>query len=609
MADETSLDIDKALTDAEAPERDDATFALFEEPAAPPPAAAPSGEGYRVLARKYRPRTFEDLIGQEAMVRTLRNAFSSGRIAHAFMLTGVRGVGKTTTARLLARALNYQTETVDAPSLDLAHEGVHCKAIIDGRHMDVLELDAASRSKVEDMRDLLDGVRYSPSEARYKVYIIDEVHMLSTASFNALLKTLEEPPPHAKFIFATTEIRKVPVTILSRCQRFDLRRVEPEVIVANLEQIAAAEGARIDPEGMLMIARAAEGSVRDAQSLLDQAIVQADEGQTVTAAQVRDMLGLADRAQTIALFELTMQGKPAEAIEAFRTLFGYGADPVQVMLDLMEHAHGAAVAKALGPDALKLPKDQAARLAAIGAGASAGTLSRLWQMLMKAHDEARRAPDPKAAVEMALIRLCHAADLPGPEEALRALKDGAPLGGTGGGGSAPRGSGGGGTAAMGFAAAAQQPMDSAPEPRAQPATQALASPQSFAEVVALIQARRDISLGLDVERYLRPINFRPGLITFEPAPGAPANLAGRLVARLKDWTGQPWMVVAEGGGGAESAWERQKREDRETRTAIEADPFVRQVMDAFPGAEILGVRNPTAPATVADDAEERDGDD
>src|SRR5580692_2007235 len=299
--------------DADPPpvERDEATADMFGAPAAPPSAA------YTIIARKYRPKTFEDLIGQEAMVRTLKNAFSSGRIAHAFMLTGVRGVGKTTTARLLARALNYKTAEIDQPSLDLVVEGLHCRGIIEGRHMDVLEVDAASRTKVDEIRELLDGVRYAPVEARYKVYIIDEVHMLSTAAFNALLKTLEEPPPHAKFIFATTEIRKVPVTILSRCQRFDLRRVEPEVIIENLQQIAAAEGAQIDPEGMLLIARAAEGSVRDAQSLLDQAIVQADDGQVVAAALVRDMLGLADRIQTIELFELTMRGRAGEALEAF----------------------------------------------------------------------------------------------------------------------------------------------------------------------------------------------------------------------------------------------------------------------------------------------------
>jgi len=590
----------------EAPEHDDQTIALFDDPAPAVQIAEPS-PAYQVLARKYRPRTFEDLIGQEAMVRTLRNAFSSGRIAHAFMLTGVRGVGKTTTARLLARALNYKTAEIDQPSLDLAVEGLHCRAIIEGRHMDVLEVDAASRTKVDEIRELLDGVRYAPTEARYKVYIIDEVHMLSTAAFNALLKTLEEPPPHAKFIFATTEIRKVPVTILSRCQRFDLRRVEPEVIIQNLEQIAAAEGARIDPEGMLLIARAAEGSVRDAQSLLDQAIVQADDGQMVGAAQVRDMLGLADRIQTIELFELAMRGRAGEALEAFRTLYGFGADPVVVMLDLLDHAHGASVAKTLGPDALKLPSDQAARLAAIGANASAGTLARVWQMLLKAHDETRRAPDPKAALEMALIRLCYIADLPGPEEALKALRDGAPVAGptpSGGGGSGGSKGGGGATARQ-----LSPQTQSAPNARAAPRAQAVPAPQSFDEVVALIDAKRDISLKLDVERFVRPIHFRPGAITFEPAPGAPANLAGRLVSRLKEWTGQPWLVAAEGGGGAESAWEKEKRQERETRREIEADPFVHAVMQAFPGTEIVGVRSLPVPTATEVIQSDEDGDD
>jgi len=590
----------------ETPERDPDTSDMFGDPvpapAAPVPAPTETGGAYQVLARKYRPRTFEDLIGQEAMVRTLRNAFASGRIAHAFMLTGVRGVGKTTTARLLARALNYTREGVDHPSLDLAVEGLHCAAIIEGRHMDVLELDAASRTKVEDMRELLDGVRYAPSEARYKVYIIDEVHMLSTSSFNALLKTLEEPPPHAKFIFATTEIRKVPVTILSRCQRFDLRRVEPPVIVANLQTIAATEGARIEPEGLTLIARAAEGSVRDAQSLLDQAIVQAHEGEVVSAAQIRDMLGLADRAQTIALFEMAMRGQAAEALQAFAALYALGADPVVVMLDLLDHAHAASVAKALGPDALGLPSDQAASLAQIGAAASAGTLSRVWQMLLKAHDEARRAPDPKAAVEMALIRLCYAADLPGPEEALKALRDGAPIGG-GEGRPAPSGGGGGGGGGMTAAARQMAPPVMA---AAQPA-----SPQSFEDVVALIEAKRDISLRLDVERFVRPISFRPGAFTFEPAPGAPANLAGRLVRALKEWTGQPWLVAAEGNGGAESAWEKEKREQRETRAEIEADSFVKSVMSTFPGTEIVGIRQIAVPevAPVAEGVETVEGPD
>jgi len=302
-------------------------------------AEAPAAS-YRVLARKYRPSNFDDLIGQEAMVRTISNAFETGRIPQAWILTGVRGVGKTTTARIVARALNYELPdgSVKGPTIAMPKLGVHCQAIMESRHIDVIEMDAASHNGVDDIRQINDAIRYAPVSARYKVYILDEVHMLSTQAFNALLKTLEEPPPHAKFIFATTEIRKVPVTILSRTQRFDLRRVEPEVIVKNLEMISEAEGARVEADGLMLIARAAEGSVRDAQSMLDQAIVQAEPGQTVTAATIRDMLGLADRAQTISLFEQIMRGEAGPAIETFRTLYGYGANPDQVMLDLLDRA-------------------------------------------------------------------------------------------------------------------------------------------------------------------------------------------------------------------------------------------------------------------------------
>jgi DNA polymerase-3 subunit gamma/tau len=580
-------------------------------PVSAPPAPTMDSAAYTVIARKYRPQTFDDLYGQEAMVRTLRNAFASGRIAHAFMLTGVRGVGKTTTARLLARALNFQTTTVDTPTLDFHEEGIHCRSIIEGRHMDVLELDAASRTGVGDIRDLLEGVRYSPVEARFKVYIIDEVHMLSTGAFNALLKTLEEPPPHAKFIFATTEIRKVPVTILSRTQRFDLRRVEPDVLVKNLEMICENEGARVEAEGLMLIARAAEGSVRDGQSMLDQAIVQADPGVTVTAASIRDMLGLADRAQTISLFEQIMRGEAGAAIETFRALYGYGANPDQVVMDLLDHTHGASVAKAIGPQALVLPREQAGRLAAVGAAVSAGTLSRIWQLTLKAYEEVRRAPDAAAAVDMALIRLAYAADLPGPEEALKRLQAGelpgaGPLGGgpAGGGG----GGGGGGVAARSATnAVARQPMPSAP-----PSPEPAAVLNTFEDLLALIDRRRDVTLKMDVERYIRPISFRQGAIEYEPGPGAPVNLAQRLVARLKEWTGERWLIAAQGGGGAESAWEKQRREQREVRAEIEQDPFVRSVMEAFPGAEIIGVRNlaPTpaiegvAPTEVDDDDEE-----
>ncbi|MBX7249479.1 MAG: DNA polymerase III subunit gamma/tau [Caulobacteraceae bacterium] len=583
-----------------APERDPNTSDIFGEPApatpaeppptlVSPPIEAPEGEAYTVLARKYRPRTFEDLIGQEAMVRTLTNAFATGRIAHAFMLTGVRGVGKTTTARLLARALNYETDAVDRPSVDLKEEGRHCRAIIEGRHMDVMELDAASRTKVDEMRELLESVRYGPVEARYKVYVIDEVHMLSTAAFNALLKTLEEPPPHAKFIFATTEIRKVPVTILSRCQRFDLRRVEPETLLLHLEKICAAENALVETEGLALIARAAEGSVRDSLSLLDQALVQADRGQIVKAEVVRDMLGLADRSQTIALFESVMGGRTAEALDQYRTLYGFGADPAQLISDLLEHCHATTIAKTLGPDATRLPNDQAQRMAAMGAAVSAGTLARSWQMLLKAYDEVRRAPDPAAAGEMAVVRLCYAADLPGPEEALKRLQAGeAPAGGPPPG--APSGGGGGGGAR-----AAVQVRPSTAEPE-------FARPQTFEDVVALIGQRRDIGLKLDVERFVRLVSFKPGMIEYEPGPNAPGDLPRRLSARLKEWTGQTWLIAAQGGGGAESLYERERREKGEERARIEADPFVLEVQRVFPGAQLIDVRSLADQTLVEPDA-------
>jgi len=582
-------------------ERDEATADIFGAPVVP----AQETAAYTVIARKYRPRAFEDLIGQEGMVRTLTNAFNLGRIAHAFMLTGVRGVGKTTTARLLARALNYESDTVHAPSIaHLATEGRHCRAIIDGRHLDVMELDAATRSKVDEMRELLDGVRYAPAQARYKVYIIDEVHMLSANAFAALLKTLEEPPPHAKFIFATTEIRKVPVTILSRCQRFDLRRVEPEVIAANLADIAAKEGIAIEAEALTLIARAAEGSVRDAQSLLDQALVQGVQGERVGAAVVRDMLGLSDRALTIEIFEKAAGGDAAGAITAFRGLYAVGADPAMTTMDLLEHCHGASVAKALGPDVLHLPSDQAARLAALGAALSAGTLSRLWQMLLKALDEVTRAPDPAAALDMVLIRLAYAADLPGPEAGLELLRSGGTIPPPGGGAARRplhQGNGGGG----GGATMAQA------QPRPSLNAQANPGPRlaSFADIAALAEARRDIALKYEIERYVRPISFRPGAVEFEPAPGAPSNLAQRLSARLKEWTGQPWLVATDSRGGAETLADQQSRDRAKARDEVLADPFVMAVMAAFPGTEIVEIRQMETPAVAEPDPEAGDDED
>ena len=594
-------------------ERDENTDDMFGAPAAAPepvaePVVAPvvakparaevetpadDGGAYQVLARKYRPRTFEDLIGQEAMVRTLTNAFATGRIAHAFMLTGVRGVGKTTTARLLARALNNETDVIDRPSLALTAHGRHDAAIMAGQHMDVMEMDAASHTGVNDIRDILESVRYAPVEARYKVYVLDEVHMLSTQAFNALLKTLEEPPPHAKFIFATTEIRKVPVTILSRCQRFDLRRVEPEILVEHLGRIADREGMKIEADALALISRAAEGSVRDGLSLLDQALVQGERGEIVKTETVRDMLGLADRTQTIALFESIMAGRTPEALESFRTLYGFGADPVQVTNDLLEHCHAASVAKMLGPNATRLPNDQAQKLAALGAAIPAATLSRTWQMLLKALDEVRRAPNPADAVEMAIVRLAYAADLPGPEEALKRLQSGEPMGG----GAGPRGGGGGGTSAQLAARPVMAP--------------ALPDPQSFEQVVALIGEKREVGLQMDVERFVKPVSFKPGAIVYESVQGAPVELARKLAARLREWTGRTWLIAANGQGGAETVIELQKKERATARAEVEANPFVQAVMLAFPGAKLGEIRTiaPTIVTPEIPDASEDDDED
>jgi len=587
-------------------ERDENTDDMFGAPSPAPAAAADTAlepaatpvetpsEAYTVLARKYRPRTFEDLIGQEAMVRTLTNAFATGRIAHAFMLTGVRGVGKTTTARLLARALNNETDVIDKPSLALTAHGRHDAAIMGGQHMDVVEMDAASHTGIDGIRDIIESVRYAPVEARYKVYVLDEVHMLSNQAFNALLKTLEEPPPHAKFIFATTEIRKVPVTILSRCQRFDLRRVEPEILSDHLGRVAEQEGMKVETDALALIARAAEGSVRDGLSLLDQALVQGERGEPVKADLVRDMLGLADRGQTIALFETVMAGRTPEALEQFRTLYGYGADPIQVVGDLLEHCHAVSVTKMLGPNATRLPGDQAQRLAALGATISAGTLSRTWSMLLKALDETRRAPIPADAVEMAIVRLAYAADLPGPEEALRKLQSGEGVGGSGG-GAAPRGGGGGGASA-------------ALSPRPAQA-QSLPDPQSFDAVVALVGQKREIALQMEIERFVRPVSFSPGRLTFEPVAGMPANLATRLASRLKDWTGRQWFVIANGEGGGETVIEINRRETAAERAAVQADPFVQSVMASFPGAVLTEIKT-LAPAVelpaIPDEVEDED---
>jgi DNA polymerase-3 subunit gamma/tau len=552
-----------------------------------------------VLARKYRPQRFEDLIGQEAMVRTLRNAFAAGRIPQAWMLTGVRGVGKTTTARILARALNFErADGSGGPTVELTDEGVHCRAIMESRHVDILEMDAASHTGIDDVKQILDGVRYAPTSARMKVYIIDEVHMLSEKAFNAFLKTLEEPPPHVKFVFATTEIRKVPVTILSRCQRFDLRRVEAGELVAHLAGICAKEGVEAEDEALATIARASEGSVRDSLSLLDQAI--AHGAGRVSAATVRDMLGLADRDAVLDLFEAVMRGDAGAAFGRLRDLYAAGADPAVVIADLAETTHLVTrlklVPQAAASDSA-LTEVERTRGAAFAGGLPMPALSRAWQILLKGLREVRDAPRPIAAAEMLIARLAYTATLPTPDEALKALAEGAsgaapapaPGGGPGGGSG---GGNGGGSSAMMMAAgrAGASPMAA---PVAAPVATARPGPRiaSLAEIVALAERERDITLKYALERDVRPVRIEPGRFEFEPAPGAAPDLAARIGKRLQDWTGERWMVSVAREGGAPTLHETGEAAKRERLVGVRAHPVVRAVLEGFPGAEIVAVHD------------------
>ncbi|HBG99483.1 MAG TPA: DNA polymerase III subunit gamma/tau [Rhodobacteraceae bacterium] len=543
---------------------------------------------YRVLARKYRPQRFSDLIGQDAMVRTLKNAFDADRIAHAFILTGVRGVGKTTTARIVAKGLNCTgTDGRGGPTTEPCDRCDACLAIAEGRHVDVLEMDAASRTGVGDIREIIEGVAYRATSARYKVYIIDEVHMLSTNAFNALLKTLEEPPEHVKFLFATTEIRKVPVTVLSRCQRFDLRRVEPEVMLAHLTEIAAREEARIAADALALIVRAAEGSVRDALSLLDQAI--AHGGSETTADQVRAMLGLADRGRMLDLFDRIMRGDAAGALAEAAGQYADGADPAALLHDLAEITHWVSLVK-VTPDAAEDPTiapDERARGLTMADGLPMRVLTRTWQMLLTALDEVARAPNPMMAAEMAIIRLTHVADLPTPGDLVKTLR------------AAPEPRDG---PAPGQAA----PPDPAPVPRAgigrhgptalalQPQTDPLARYASFEDVLALIRDRRDLKLLVEVEAGLRLAGYAPGRIAFEPAPGTAPDLASRLAARLQGWTGGRWTVSVVSTGGAATAAERRAAEAETLRTEACRHPLVAAALATFPGAEVTEIRQPPA---------------
>ncbi|HVV42200.1 MAG TPA: DNA polymerase III subunit gamma/tau [Nitrobacter sp.] len=590
-------------------------------------ASADASGAYRVLARKYRPSSFDDLIGQEALVRTVSNAFETGRIPQAWILTGVRGVGKTTTARILARALNYELPdgSIKGPTIQMTKLGVHCQAIMESRHIDVLEMDAASHTGVDDVRQINDSVRYAPSSARYKVYIIDEVHMLSTAAFNAFLKTLEEPPEHAKFVFATTEIRKVPITVLSRCQRFDLRRVEADVLMAHLANIAAKENVEVEPEALGIVARAAEGSVRDSLSLFDQAIAHA--AGIVRADAVRQMLGLADRTRVIDLFDSLARGDIAASFREFRDQYDTGADPVVVLSDLAEFVNFVTRVKIVPATADNVAFGETERLRArdFAAKLSMRVLSRMWQMLLKGITEVQGATRPAAAAEMVLVRIAYVADLPTPDEAIRMLDQngGGSLVVTGspsasrGDGSAPAPSALSAPRAMSSprasAEALSRPQAAAARPEPQAAAPALKL-DSFEDLVALAGEKRDLMTKAALEADVRLVKFEDGKIELAPERGAARAMISDLARKLEQWTGRRWAVVVSNEAGQPTLRSQAQQRQSERERAAEADPRIREVLARFPGAKVVEVRKlapslPDADMAGEDPDENDDGDD
>eukprot|EP00873_Tetraselmis_striata_P016836 jgi/Tetstr1/437100/TSEL_025860.t1 len=635
---------------------------------APTPSSDTPDAGYRVLARKYRPATFEDLVGQEPMVQTLRNAFETGRIAQAWMLTGVRGVGKTTTARILARGLNYEIPgEVDRPTVNLDKPGVHCEAIMNGRHVDVIEMDAASHTGIDDIREITEAARYRPASARYKVYIIDEVHMLSKSAFNGLLKTLEEPPEHVKFIFATTEIRKVPVTVLSRCQRFDLRRIDADDIVGLLRRIAQSEAMAVSDEALALIARAGEGSARDSLSLLDQAMAHGagTHGETEIGAEtVRAMLGLADRARVIDLFTHLMKGDAAAAMAEFKAQYAVGADPVVVLSDLAEFTHLVTRLKIV-PEAgeeASVTETERLRGRELADKLSLRLLSRSWQILLKGIAEVQAAPKPNLAADMVLVRLAYAADLPDPEEALKLLRDGkasdlaaslpatqnAPPGGSSAQAHAQAPTPAPGAPASVEAAspqpAAPPPAAPAPAIAADPAPrrfQALAgggagsgsasatapypaprlAPQpeptvvlrSLADCAELARKKSDLHLLFMIEHQMRLVNFEPGRIEFQPTEKADPDLAGKLGRMLSEWTGMRWIVSVSRTQGRPTLHEERTANRHQLLSDARSEPTVAALLSVFPGAKVVDVRiqeaeDLTPPLDMAPDDDETEPD-
>ncbi len=564
-----------------------------------------NNQEYRVLARKYRPADFDSLIGQEAMVQTLSNAIDTGRLAHAFILTGVRGVGKTTTARIIAKALNCLK--TDGPSINPCGECENCKSIAESRHVDVLEMDAASRTGVDDIREIIESVRYAPVSARFKIYIIDEVHMLSKSAFNALLKTLEEPPAHVKFIFATTEIRKLPVTVLSRCQRFDLKRVEAETLIAHLAKLVANENCEADESALKLIARAAEGSVRDSLSLLDQAI--AHGAGKVSENQVRDMLGLADRAQILDLFEQIMKGDIKAAITTLRAQYDRGADPSVVINDLLEVSHWLTRLKVTpdtGVDTL-VSEAEKSQGGAMAEKLGMPHLTRAWQMLLKGLGEVRVAPSPIAAAEMVLIRLAYAANGPSPADLVKKLQ----ASGAGVPSAAPASSGGMGNGMSAPAPNAQfnqssqptmQSGNAAPTAQSQSA-QVLAfkqndagdhakypMPVTFEKMVEMFRQEREGVLAVSLKDHVRLVDFKPGQLTINPSNRAPQDLVMRVKMCLKEWTGDDWVIAIEKEGGETTIRDKEIARDKKMRDEALEEPIVKALMETFEGIELLAVR-------------------
>jgi DNA polymerase-3 subunit gamma/tau len=546
---------------------------------------------YRVLARKYRPQNFDQLIGQDALVRTLKNAITSGRIAHAFMLTGVRGVGKTTTARIIAKALNYTGPDGKAgPTTGATDDCEICRSISEDRHPDVMEMDAASRTGVDDIREILDGVRYAPTSARYKVYIIDEVHMLSKNAFNALLKTLEEPPPHVKFIFATTEIRKVPVTVLSRCQRFDLRRVDVETLTKHFKWVCGEEKVAIEDEAASMIARAADGSVRDGLSILDQAI--ALSAGTVTTDQVRDMLGLADRGLLLDLYETILKGGVEQSLAIMADLYRAGADASVILQDLLDLTHLLSKFQAVKAPPATVEPNMAAlerdRAAAMAKTISMPSLSRVWQILLKGLSEVQAAPNPQAAAEMVMIRLAYASELPDPATLLRQLKDGGVVASAAGARAPSSGGAPSGPVSLlvtGSGAAAQI----APVALPQSVPVANANLGTLEDVVGLLERSGAMILASHVIQFVQLVKLEPGLIEFQPVEGAPPKLAQDLGKRLGDITGQRWMVSVSRAAGQPTLAAKLDAARKAELDGIKADPLIARILAAFPGTEILSI--------------------